>query len=68
MTPERRRLYAEAMTAFAAAREALATNAIPGTPQWVWCQELCRAAMTANDAYIRELESPNSHSKRGTSK
>jgi hypothetical protein len=57
MTTERRRLHAEAMAAFAAAREAFQGVSGPATPEWNHWTELCRRAMDANDAYIRALAS-----------
>jgi hypothetical protein len=57
MTAERRRLHAEAMAAFAAAREALSSNPVRGSPEWKLWQELCRSAIEANDAYVRTLAS-----------
>ena len=57
MTPERRRLHAQAMAAYDAARQAFELSPRPGTPEWDRWSELCREAMRANDAYIRELAS-----------
>ena len=55
MTPECRRLHTEAMAAYAVAYEAFEDDPQPGTPEWDRWIELRRAAMNANDAYIREL-------------
>jgi hypothetical protein len=57
MSTERRRLHAEAMAAFAAARHSFQWVSHAGTPEWDRWRELCGKAMAANDAYIQALSS-----------
>ena len=51
-------LYAEAMAAFLDAHEMHKARPKPGTPGWERWEELTRAAVNANSAYIRSLPMP----------
>ena len=55
----RRELYERAKKAFTAAGEAAKEHLVPGSPEWLRWQALCREAIDANAAYMDELARPD---------
>jgi hypothetical protein len=57
-TPTRQELYQRAMDAFAAASALSAARPLPGTKLWNDWQMLVKAALKANEDYVRSLRRP----------